>query len=201
MSQQRRGRTSAVTVALCLAFALAGCSAGTAPAASTTPSPTATATPTPTPTPTPSPEPLALTCDTIITPEAVADFAAFGWTGQERPNGPWTVGSEPFEDGLACQWMLDHSVATDNFSWFGWAPMDAAQAAAVTSSLTDSGEFLSDETPDGVYLTIDPSLAMVTDENGYGITYLLADGWIAGAGTRAELMLVRVPEGWAPEGD
>ena len=63
---------------------------------------------------------IGASCDDVIATEEPSRFQAAGWAGQARDQ-EWPIGGVPVDDGILCQWMEDHTVATDNFTWLGWA--------------------------------------------------------------------------------
>ena len=65
------------------------------------------------------------------------------------------------------------------------------QAARATIGLTKD---LAADTA-GVYVTESPSTVIAPDENGYGITYLFADGQVTVADTKQGLLLIEWPRG------
>ncbi|WP_261167312.1 hypothetical protein [Microbacterium sp. Marseille-Q6965] len=135
---------------------------------------------------TPIPE---LTCETIIPAEVVAQFKDVGWTAEPED---FRIGSTVLPDGIQCVWG-DYSVATDHVQIFGWAPVDSATASTVQDELETQGWIREEE--DGiVYLTEDPTYAIATDDDGYGMTYAFGDGWVTLADTKQSLLLV----GWPP---
>lgn len=194
------GRLPLALTTLVITASVAGCGGASADGGDETAraSDAATVAPSPTPTPTPTSTPLALTCESIVTADTVSGLSSEGYTGLKWGDGPWTIGDQPFADGLACIWSQDHSVGTDNFLWFGWSPADDASRSAAIASLTADGSFVAEETAEGTYVTIDQAQAVTVDENGYGTTYLFSDGWVIGAFTRAGLQAVQVPAEWTP---
>lgn len=185
-----RIRTAAGAAALAVALGLTGCAASpqTAPSASTSDSSPST-TPTPTPTEiTPVERPEDLTCETLIAPDVVAAFAEAGWEAQEDV---FRIGSREFPDGLWCIWGATGAV-TASVQIYGWAGIDPAEARAAQAELTDGG-WVAEETPEGVYVTENPDTTVATDDDGYGMTFLFGDGWVAVADTKEGLLVIERP--------
>ena len=177
------------TVLLATALLLASCAgAAPAPGASGTPTPVATS-PTPSPSPTGSPPPIAdPTCDTIISPDIVAEFENVGWTARADA---FRIGELELPEGVQCTWA-DFTVATDHVQIYGWAPISAAQAKASQQQLVANG-WRREVGPDGVYITESSDTTVATDADGYGLTYLFGDGWVKHADTKQGLLLVVWP--------
>lgn len=194
-------RTLTALGLLTAAALLAGCGspsgAGGASAsagASGIPSPTAT----PTISSGPTAEPLVTTCDNTVAPDALASFQAEGYTGQPRGDA-WLIAGTPITGGIECQWMIDHSVGTDNFILLAWGPLDTEQADTAIAALLAEGGWRREDASEGVYLTADGAdMLPTTDAQGYGATYLFADGQVKYAGTKAELAIIAAPEGFVP---
>ena len=72
---------------------------------------------------------------------------------------------------------------------YGWAPIDADQAAELQNYLEENG-WVREDGEHYVYLTEDPNLIGYLEEGEYGITYQFADGWVALADTKSGLDLV-----------
>lgn len=159
--------------------------------------PTETTASTPSSTPEPEPEdtsteaPMAedVTCETLIPAETVADFESLGWTAQADR---FYVGEIELPDGLQCVWADFEGPASDHLQLFGWAPITAAQAEAAQAVLEDQG-WIREEGPEGVYITENPETTIAVDEDGYGLTYLFADGSVTLADTKQGLLLIEVP--------
>lgn len=137
-------------------------------------------------TPTAAAEP---TCETIIPADVVSQFDELGWTASEQD---FHIGTLVVPDGIHCVWG-DHSVASDQVQIYGWAPIDDATAAEAQASLEEQG-WIREEADGTVLLTEDPAYAIVTDDEGYGMTYEFGDGWVRLADTKQGLVLV----GWPP---
>ncbi|CDK00547.1 putative Nitrate/sulfonate/bicarbonate ABC transporter periplasmic protein [Microbacterium sp. C448] len=139
---------------------------------------------------------IELTCDNTMSPDALARYQAAGWTGQVRDQ-TWLIAGEPVTDGILCQWMEDHSVATDNFTWLGWAPV--ADAEATISDLILEGGWRREDAAEGIYITADDAQMMpIVDAEGYGTTYLFVDGQVRYASTKSELGSITAPPGFTP---
>lgn len=171
--------------------ALAGC-------ASTIPDPvdttTATAEPapagaSPTATTEPTPDAERTTCESLIPQSLVDEFGTNGWTAQEEA---FRVGEITLDEGLTCVWG-DYSVATDNVQIFGWAPITASDASTVRAELIASGWQRIDDSS-GEFLTESPDTVISPDEDGYGLTYQLGDGWILFADRKQSLLLIERPD-------
>lgn len=129
------------------------------------------------------------TCETIIAESTVKDFADLGWTVQEDP---FMMGETQLPGGLQCTWG-DPSRPGDHAQLFGWAPITDEQANAARSELLASGWREVDE--DGsLYITENADTVIDHDDEGYGLTYLLGDGWVKYADTKQSLLLVEWPQ-------
>lgn len=133
-------------------------------------------------------DPVEVTCDALISSDLVADLEAQDWTFKEEPFG---IGEATFADGLSCTWA-DFRAATGNLLIFAWAPLTAAEVADAETQLEADGWIREDGT-DGVYFTEDPSQALATDENGYGMTYLFGEDWVTLSDTKQGLLLIERP--------
>ncbi|WP_100810510.1 MULTISPECIES: hypothetical protein [unclassified Microbacterium] len=185
-----RTRTVIGAAALVAALALTSCAA-TPDAEATTPPPSTAPSATPTPTPTeitPVVRPGDLTCETLIAPDVVAAFVEAGWEAQEDV---FRIGSREFPDGLWCIWGAAGAV-TASVQIYGWAGIDPADAEKAQTELTDGG-WVAEETPDGVYVTENPDTTVATDDDGYGMTFLFGDGWVAVADTKEGLLVIERP--------
>lgn len=198
MTSQSSIRTSVATLTLAAAVLLSGCGAErpgasiTGPTTATTPAASATEARTPTPTA----APVVATCENTVTPDVLAALQADSYTGQPRTEA-WLIADIPVDGGISCQWMVDHSVATDNFIWLSWAPMEAAQAEAAVAALTATGGWRREDAAEGVYMTANGGdMLPVTDENGYSTTYLFSGSDVKLAGTKAELVAITAPPGF-----
>ncbi len=147
------------------------------PAASSAPPPDAEGTP---------PDP---TCESILSSALVETFAEIGWTTQVDP---FVLGDQEL-DGMLCKWANFEQPNANEVQIYGWARIDAAEAAEATSLLENQG-WIREETAEGVLVTEDPDFAMIVDDDGYGMTYLFGDGWVIVADTRQNLVLVNRPE-------
>jgi hypothetical protein len=136
------------------------------------------------------------TCDNTITADSLARYQAAGWTGQVRDQ-TWLIGGRPAKNGILCQWMEDHSVVPDNFTWLGWAP--AADAEAMITDLILEGGWRREDATEGIYVTADDAQMMpIVDADGYGATYLFVDGQVRYASTKSELVSITAPPGFTP---
>lgn len=76
------------------------------PTPTTAPTEEPSATPTPTETPTNSPEPVGLSCDQLITPQALYDFNSnYAPDDDYRPKSGSAAASIVSFDGVACSWV------------------------------------------------------------------------------------------------
>jgi hypothetical protein len=158
-----------------------------------TPTPAAT-TPMPEPSSTPEPEPStdgAPTCETLIGESVVADFQSLGWTSQAEP---FYIGSFEVAEGIQCVWADFEGPAGDHGQMFGWARISDEDAASTQSELVRQG-WVREEGPEGVYITESADTTIATDDEGYGMTYLFAAGWVKLADTKQGLLLIEWPKG------
>ena len=128
------------------------------------------------------------TCETIISTRTVEDFESLGWT---TLTDVFVIGSAELAGGLQCVWG-DFEGAPEQVQVFGWAPITDAQAATAESELVADG-WAREDGADGVYVTMIGADTPVDDE-GYGPTYLIGDGWIKFADTKQGLILVSWPQ-------
>lgn len=150
--------------------------------------------------PAPEPEPVVATCENTVTADALASFAEYDWTAKPADDA-FVVGGVTIPDGIACVWG-DYSVGTDNVSWLAWGPLDDAAAQTAIAGLLAEGTWRREEGDAGIYVTAtDTDMLPVTDADGYGTTYLFADGQVKAATTRSELVAIGAPEGFAPQAD
>ncbi|GAA5199257.1 hypothetical protein [Microbacterium jejuense] len=163
----------------------------------TTPDPTTSSAPTqvaaePTasakPTPTADADP---TCETLITADVVASYESIGVTSRESP---MYIGSTEVKGGLLCMWANYDQPASDSGQIYGWAKLTKDAAKDAQDELVDEGWVL-EETDGGVYVTESPDTALVTDDDGYGMTYLFTDGQVTVADTKQGLLLIEWPKG------
>lgn len=185
-----RPRLVVTAAAFAIALGLTGCAASPDPAPSASvPQTLPSSTPTPTPSKTtPVDRPADLTCETLISPDVVAAFVEAGWEPQEDV---FRIGSREFPDGLWCVWGAAGAV-TASLQIYGWAGIDAADAEEAQAELTDGG-WVSETTPQGVYVTENPDTTVATDDDGYGMTFLFGDGWVAVADTKEGLLVIDPP--------
>ena len=177
----------AAATALLLALALTACASGP-DEIETTPGPE----PAPSSAPTASEEPVVEeepaadpTCESIVPESTVQAFTDVGWTYKQDD---FRVGAEVVPGGMQCIWG-DYTVASDHVQLFGWAPLDAAASAQAQESLLVEGWLRADDAS-GTYITENPDHAIVTDDEGYGMTYLFGDGWVTVADTKQSLILI-----------
>lgn len=146
-------------------------------------SPTAEPSTTPVDEPAPATEP---TCETIIPETTVAEFEGIGWTARAEP---FLIGGVEVPDGVQCVWANFEGPASDQLQMFGWAPIDEAAAAEALARLQSEG-WTTEEGAEGTYVTEPAETAVATDADGYGITYLFAEGSVKVADTKQSLLLV-----------
>ncbi|WES65131.1 hypothetical protein P0L94_03430 [Microbacter sp. GSS18] len=138
------------------------------------------------PEPAPAGETEDVTCETMIPASTVEDFASIGWSYQEQP---FYAGDVELADGLRCVWADYEAQAGDHLQMFGWSPIDPGTATVAQDSLVTQG-WLREDAAEGVYITENPQTAIVTDDEGYGMTYLFGDGWVKMADTKQGLVLI-----------
>lgn len=180
--------TLAATAGLLLAFVLSACTAAPQGDPTETPAqPPASAEPTEEPE-----EPVATTqpgadptCESIVTPGTVESLTAVGWTYEQQE---FRIGEFILDEGLYCVWG-DYTVASDHVQVYGWAPIDAAMSSEAQAYLISQG-WLREAADEGIYITEDPALALSTDDDGYGMTYLFGDGWVIVSDTKQGLLLI-----------
>ncbi|MCH6229218.1 hypothetical protein MK786_00495 [Microbacterium sp. CFH 31415] len=193
MIPPRHRSAAGAAVALAVTVLLASCSASPPSAGpDATPTPVATA-PAPVPSATPEPEPSAAdepTCETLIGESVIADFESLGWTSQTEP---FYIGSFEVIEGIQCVWADFDGPAGDHGQMFGWARISDEDAAATQSELVSQG-WIREEGPEGVYITESPDTTISTDDEGYGMTYLYAPGWVKLADTKQGLLLIEWPK-------
>lgn len=176
--------------------ALSACSAPeagptpTAPPATTapsTPEPTTEPSTEPTPEPEESEEPVAQapTCENILYSETVTQLQQAGWTYEVSD---FYLGAMIIDGGIQCMWG-DFTVASDHVEIYGWAPIDEATAREAQRALISEG-WLREDANGSVYITENPDYALALDEDGYGVTYLFRDDWVALADVKASLPLI-----------
>ncbi len=198
MTRARFAPLALSTVALATALLLSGCTSA-APSADPTPTGNAVS-PTPTealPGPTPDTSPTtggAVTCDSMIVSDTLAEFKSKGWTAKQTPFTFETQPpSAPIDGGLICTWA-NYSVASGNLIEFGWAPISTADAETVAAQLEKEG-WRREPADSGFYITQDPSRVITVDDKGYGMTYQFGDGWVAVSDTKQNLLLMPVAAG------
>jgi len=144
-----------------------------------------------TPEPAPAGEEADPTCETIIDETTVADFESIGWTSRADP---FYIGSHEVPDGLVCVWADFDAPASDHLQMFGWARVDDALSRTAQDELIAQG-WIREQASEGVYITENPQTTIATDAQGYGMTYLFADGTVKLADTKQGLLLVTWPKG------
>lgn len=181
------------TIALiAAALLLTGCSSASNPdpaATSAAPVPTAEPETTAEATTEPTTVPAEATCETLIPQSLIEEFTAAKWTYEEDV---FRLGEITLTDGLQCQWG-DYTVATDHVQIFGWAPITESEATTAKSALIAAGWQTVDDTS-GDFITENPSTAVTTDADGYGLTYEFGDGWVTFSDTKQGLILIEHPE-------
>jgi hypothetical protein len=187
----RSPRTLVASALLAAALLTTACAGTPAAVPTTTGSPTSgiPSSPVATPESTEAGAEATPTCETIIPETTVEDFDSLGWTVKEEP---FFIGETQLPGGLQCTWG-DYSVASDHVQVFGWAPLSEEQAATARSELLSSG-WREVEEAGSVYITENADTAVSVDEEGYGLTYLLGDGWVKLADTKQGLLLVEWPQ-------
>lgn len=169
MRSRRRFLGAGTTLAA--ALAMAGCAA--------------TADEDPAPSAPPSKAPVEMTCESILRESFVDELAELGWTAQQTA---FRIGEHEITDGIQCVWG-DAEHGTDVAQMYGWAPVDADEAAELQQYLEDNG-WLREEDGEVVYVTEDPDVVGYLDEGEYGMTYQFVPGWVALADTKQALDLV-----------
>ncbi|MDO9395544.1 MAG: hypothetical protein Q7T71_03255 [Herbiconiux sp.] len=151
-----------------------------APGAAAVPAPSAT-------TPTPArPE-----CASILSADVAARIATLGWTAQELES-PWQIGTVTVPNGVVCRWAADHDSGSHQTMTAGWGILTPTETdAAIASLLADDGDWRREDGDAGTYIT--SNSVLVADEDGYGETYLFADGRVVFAETRSALSAVTGP--------
>jgi len=175
------------------ALALTACagSPDAAPAPSSSSAPTTTA---PEPSKSAAPDPTTAatpTCKTLISDSLVADYEKIGVTSQESP---LYIGSQQIDSGILCMWANFDQPAGDSGQIYGWAKMTDTEAEAAQEELLAEGWVREDAAAGGVYITESHDTALVTDDQGYGMTYLFTDGQVTVADTKQGLLLIEWPK-------
>lgn len=173
------------------AVGLAGCAAPDEPDASASASaqPTPTAAPPAEPTTTPSVDPANVTCESLLPAETLTVFADLGWDVEIEE---FRVGSLALDDGLWCKWGDFSAAAGAPVQIYGWSPIEAAEASTAQQELQQQG-WVREDAPEGIYITENPDTVVSTDEAGYGMTYLFADGVVTVSDTKEGLLVIEVP--------
>lgn len=174
------------------ALLLTSCAGGTAPAPASTDDVAAPTTAPSAAEPTAAPSPTvtagALTCESLISSELLAQFDAQGWTAKQSP---LSAGGVTLTEGLQCMWG-DYTVGSGNVMIFGWAPITADEATRMQRGLESEG-WLREEEGGALYITEDPERSPTIDVNGYGMTYQFGDGWVMVADLKQNLLLIQRP--------
>jgi hypothetical protein len=139
------------------------------------------------PTPTADADP---TCETLIAADVVESYESIGVTSQESP---MYIGGTEVKGGLLCMWANFDQPAGDSGQIYGWAKLTDSESKAAQEQLVDEG-WIVEETDGGVYVTESPDTALVTDDDGYGMTYLFTDGQVTVADTKQGLLLIEWPK-------
>lgn len=139
--------------------------------------------------PEPIPNP---TCEGLLSASVVSDFEGLNWTPREEP---LRVGERIVDGGIICYWADYDGPGTDNIQAYGWAPLGEHTDGELQRTLAVEG-WIREEGPEGTYLTEDPSMALQTDADGYGMTYLFTDTAILVSDTKQGLVLIE----WPPAG-
>lgn len=193
--RRRTAKRASLTAALVTvaAVVLAGCAASATPDAAPSVAPTAEGptitAPDTTATPKSETEALEPTCENIIPQATADDFTSLGWTFQSEP---FRIGANALDDGIQCKWG-DTKIASDRVQIFGWAPIDAADAAKAQKDLVAAG-WKVEKADEGTYVTENPEWLGGRGVDGYGLTYLFGDGWVKLADTKQSLVLVEGPQ-------
>ncbi|GAA1848705.1 hypothetical protein ACFQZV_08035 [Microbacterium koreense] len=181
---------AALSIAAIAALATACAGADPEPTATATAAPTVTeAAPEPVVTETVEPETPDPTCETIIPASTVEGFESIGWTVLADR---FYLGELELADGIICTWADFEGPASDNLQRFGWAPITDEAAADAQTALVAAG-WIREDGAAGVYITEDPETTISADEEGYGMTYLFADGAVTFADTKQGLLLIEWP--------
>jgi prepilin-type processing-associated H-X9-DG protein len=181
------------TALVLAAILLTGCGGTPAPEPEDTGAAAAPTPAAPEPTTSATPEPTAAadpTCETLISESVVADYESVGWTAQESP---LYIGSTQIEDGIQCMWANFNGPAGDQGQMFGWATLPDDEAVDVQEELLSQG-WIREESAEGVYITESADTAIATDEEGYGMTYLFADGHVKASDTKQGILLIEWPK-------
>jgi len=164
-----------LAVGIAAAAALVGCTpvliAPTEPSGATPPS----ATPTPTEATAPA-DPMAITCDSLVSPENKSKYAAAGWTlsddyaerqiAEGQPNAAFVE-----YGGALCMWGVP---STDNTEVLGGSAIDDTQEAAQRARLDAEGYVLDEHNGADRY--------SLTDSNGFEHYYAFTgDYWFFGS--------------------
>ncbi|MDY0909398.1 hypothetical protein [Microbacterium sp. CFBP9034] len=130
------------------------------------------------------------TCETLIGEDIVADFESIGWSAQAEK---FYLGDLELEHGVQCVWADFEGPAGDHLQIFGWAPISEEDAAPAQAALVGEG-WVREESAEGVYITEPKETTIAVDDEGYGMTYLFAAGWVKLADTKQGLLLIEWPK-------
>jgi len=196
MTRSRFAPLALSVLALTGALLLSGCAPVEPAAAPTTQGNAVSPTPTEAisvPTPDPSSSGSAGEgCEALVEPDTLGEFASRGWTYKQTPFTFETQPpSAPLDGGMICTWA-DYSVASANLIVFGWSPITAEKAESIAAQLEKEG-WRRESSADGFYITQDPTKALSTDPNGYGMTYEFGDGWVMVSDWKQNLLLMVRP--------
>lgn len=189
-----RHRLAAVLVIALTAFLATACASQAPPAPQS--SETTAGTPS-----APAPEPSAEqtsdpgasedpTCETLIGADVVADFESIGWSSRAEK---FYLGEVELDHGIQCVWADFEGPAGDHLQLFGWAPITEEEAEDAQDALVEQG-WVREESEAGVYITEPKETTIAVDEEGYGMTYLFAAGWVKLADTKQGLLLIEWPK-------
>lgn len=180
-------RRAAATSLVAIALLLAGCSSTEpGPSGSTTQPSVAPASPSANPST--STTPAALTCDTLVDANVRASLITNHWQITEEP---FRIGDEALKTGFLCAWSPADPGST-SLQLYGYSPLSASEATAAEQKLTDAG-WKREDAPDGIYITENPDTTVVTDSDGYGMTYLFGSGWVIVSDTKQGLLVMNPP--------
>ncbi|MFK4789985.1 hypothetical protein [Microbacterium sp. ZW T5_56] len=179
-----------VGVMLAAAAVLAGCApAATVGAPAATPPASSDPSATAPGSSEPPAEPVELTCESMLSAGLVAGYAAQGWTAVSNP---LYIGSTLIPDGMSCTWGNHAGEGNDIAQVFGYGTLTPELATQAQADLAAQG-WTTEEDPSGVLVTEPRDGALITDADGYGMSYLFGEGWVRLADTREALILVVWP--------
>jgi hypothetical protein len=175
---------------------LSGCTSA-APSADPTTTGNAVS-PTPTealPGPTPDASPTAggaVTCDSMIVSDTLAEFKTKGWTAKQTPFTFETQPpSAPIGGGLICTWANFRSPRQPDRVRLGTHQLgrcrNGVRAAREEAGAAKRRVRLLHHAGSVRVITV--------DDKGYGMTYLFGDGWVAVSDTKQNLLLMPATAG------